>query len=110
MELAIAVSSSGDNEIIPAQGANKKIIIKELFLSGVGDVNGFIRSGAAGTVHFASASSRFPFTAGGGFMLSGTARRWTGDVNANMNLNLSAGVAVVGYVRFDIESDVQGQG
>lgn len=110
MERAIAVSTSGDNEIIPAQGANKKIIITELFLAGVAAVNGHIRSGASGTVHFASAADPFPFTAGGGFLLSGVERRWTGDANANMNLNLDGDVAVVGYVRFEVESDVQGQG
>ena len=110
MELAIAVAASGDNEIIPAQGANKKIIIKELFLAGAADVGGFIKSGAAGTVHFASVTNPFPFSAGGGFLLGGSDRRWTGDVNQNMTLNLDAAIAVVGYVRFDVESDVPGQG
>lgn len=109
-ELAIAVASSGDNTIIPAQGTNRRIIIHELFLSGVGDVNGFIRSGAAGTIHFASAAIRFPFTAGGGFLLNGTGRRWTGDVNATMNLVLSGAIGVSGYVIFDTEPDVQGEG
>lgn len=110
MEVSIAVSSSGDNEIIPAQGANKRIILQELFLAGAAAVNGHIMSGAAGTVHFASAADPFPFTAGGGFLLNGTGRRWTGDANANMNLNLDGAVAVVGYAIFEIESDVQGEG
>lgn len=110
MELAIAVSSSGDNEIIPAQGINKKIIIKELFLAGTGAVGGFIKSGTSGTVHFASAANPFPFTSGGGFLLNGIDTRWIGDVNQNMILNLDAAVAVVGYVRFDVESDKIGEG
>ena len=110
MEQAIAVTASGDNTIIPAQGANKRIVLKELFLAGSGSVNGFIKSGASGTVHFASATNRFPFTSGGGFLLKGTDRRWAGNVNQPMVLNLDGAVAVVGYARFDVESDVQGQG
>lgn len=110
MEIAIAVSASGDNTIVPAQGANKKIIMKELFLAGRGAVGGHIKSGASGSAHFASAASRFPFTSGGGFLLKGTDRRWTGDTNQPMVLNLDDTIAVVGYARFDVESDVQGQG
>lgn len=110
MEIAIAVSSSGDNDIIPAQGDNRKIVLKELFLAGRGAVGGFIRSGASGSVHFASAAAPFPFTSGGGFLLKGIDRRWTGDADQPMVLNLDGNVAVVGYARFDVEPDVQGQG
>jgi len=112
MELAIAVASSGDNTIIPAQGANKRIVIKELFLAGAGTVNGHIKSdaGTAGTVHFASLANQFPFTSGSGFLLGNVDRRWTGDANTPMVLNLSAAIAVVGYVRFGVEPLVQGDG
>lgn len=110
MEINIAVSVSGDNDIIPAQGNNRKIVLKELFLAGRGAVGGFIKSGASGSVHFASAAEPFPFTSGGGFLLEGTDRRWTGDANQPMVLNLDANIGVVGYARFDVEPDVQGQG
>lgn len=112
MYIAIAVGSSGDNTIIPAQGNNKKIVLKELFLAGKGDVNGHIKSntGVNGTVHFASLAKQFPFTSGTGFVLNGIDRRWEGDENVPMVLNLSAAIDVVGYARFEVEPVVVGEG
>lgn len=110
--LAVAVNSNGDNIIVPAQGPNKRIVIKELFLAGLGSVSGHLKSdtGTDGSVHFASLALQFPFTLGSGFVLNGLERRWTGDTNTPMILNLSDSVGVVGHVRYDIESEVIGEG
>lgn len=110
MEQTIAVTASGDNTIIPAQGTNRRIVLKELFLAGLGAVSGHIKSGVSGTDHLGSAALQFPFVAGGGFFLKGNGRRWTGDANQPMVLNLSLAVGVVGHAVFDVEPAVQGSG
>lgn len=98
MTAAIAASALGDNTLVAAD-ANKQYHVKGFYLSASGAVNAKFKSGAAtdltGLLYQAAAGDSDADRAGGLGYLFETA---VGDA---LVLNLSAAVAVGGYVIYD---------
>lgn len=86
----VNASSSGDNEIVAAQGAGIKIrVISMLAIAGNAANTMTLRSGTT------AISAGFPLAANGGFAANENSYGWfSTDANAALNINLSGATLV----------------
>jgi hypothetical protein len=96
-------AGSGDNEIIAAQAAGKRIAVWSVFLVSDGTVDARFEDGAAGTAF----TGQIPLEAREGFSVSagGLVPLFVGGAATNLNLELSAAVRVHGSVSFTVIDD-----
>lgn len=96
--VGIVSASSGDNTVIAAQGANKKIYVFAWNISFSGTVNAKFTDGAAGTL--LSGLYYGIVNAGGGNAVTPPSYLWVGSANTALVLNLSGATAVGGSVSY----------
>jgi hypothetical protein len=91
---AINAASSGDNTILAAQGAGKKIVVTSVAIVSDGTVDIRWESGASGT----ALSGQIPLQAREGYSASDPYGLFETAANALLNLELSAAVNVHGHI------------
>jgi hypothetical protein len=95
-DVALDESSSGDNEIVAAI-PGKRIAVVQLALISNGTVNAKFQSGAGGT----GLTGLFYLVANTGFVLPKSDHPWfLTAIGSNLNLNLSAAIAVGGVLSY----------
>ena len=100
---AIAASSSGDNTVVAAQGASKKIRVFSLFLVCAGAITVRFESGAGGT----ALTGQMALAANGGMVLPHNPRGWfETDYDALLNLELSSAVSVAGGLDYHVVEEI----
>lgn len=110
---AFGVAASGDNTILAAPGAGKKIVVFGLLLAPADTTTAFtylVRSGTSGTVHIGSTGTRVPSgsmaSLGGHQKLTlpvGSHPWFEGDANAILNLNISAAFGISGCIVYEVQ-------
>lgn len=101
--VAINVASSGDNTIVAAAGAGKRIAVWSVMVTSDGTVDVRFEDGAAGT----AITGQIPLQAREGFTYSagGLVPLWVGSANTLLNLELSAAVNVHGHLSYSVIDD-----
>lgn len=96
-------SSSGDNTIVAAQGAGKRIAVWAILIVSDGTVDVRWEDGAAGTAF----TGQIPLQAREGYSISagGLVPLFVGSANTLLNLELSAAVNVHGLVSYTVLED-----
>jgi len=93
----IDAATSGDNTLVAAQGAGKKIRVLSCFLIAAGAVNVRFESGAGGT----ALTGQMNCAANGGFALPHNEYGWFETAaNALLNLELSGATSVDGSLTY----------
>ena len=100
---AINDASSGDNTIVAAAGAGKRIAVLSWSLISDGTVDARWEDGAAGTAF----TGQYPFQAREGIARNGNGiyPLWIGTANTLLNLELSAAINVHGDVSYIVMED-----
>lgn len=100
--VAVNTASSGDNTLVAAQGAGKRIAVIGGFLQSDGTVDVRLEDGAAGTAK----TGQQPLQAREGFVLPiGNAPWFVGSANTLLNLELSAAINVHGIISYIVMED-----
>jgi hypothetical protein len=97
----VNATADGDNTLIAAPGAGKRIVVLNYSLRFVGAGAFQVKSGAAGSVHFDEVGVASP---GARVTFAGThdGPAWVGDDNAALVVNNFAGGDTLGHVTFYI--------
>jgi hypothetical protein len=96
-------ASSGDNTIVAAAGAGKRIAVWSVLVVSDGTVDVRFEDGAGGTAF----TGQIPLQEREGFSYSagGIVPLWIGSANTLLNLELSAAINVHGHVSYSVIDD-----
>jgi hypothetical protein len=104
--VAVNATADGNNTVVAAPGANKKIVVLGYQLRMVGAVGGeaiTVRSGTAGTIHLSELAAATP---GARIAYAGDNEgpAFVCDENALLNINTAAGGDVLGHLTYVVRS------
>lgn len=101
----VLATSDGDNTVVAAPGAGKRILVLGYQLRYLGAVGGeavTIRSGAAGTIHYSEVAATTPGARPPSYVGDLESPAFLCDDNALLNINNAAGADTIGHITYVI--------